>query len=209
MQFNEFLKVLELYALKKIPRNSTNEYFDEKDKVSYRRRETTAEHVYSSLRLADYILTVEKEFALLHRLTVIDLLLYHDDTEAETGDTGISERDKRGSKNLEELAAIPLLAKRYPHMLDSKLVQLDREYRLARTPEAMFARAIDKMDALTHELQYPEDWGPKGFDEKNVRDWFQQAFSYSMTFTNYFEALVSHLRENGYFEVNQNEKTSS
>jgi 5'-deoxynucleotidase YfbR-like HD superfamily hydrolase len=208
MQFNKFIRALEFYTLKRIPRNSTNEYFDEKDKIAYRRRETTAEHVYSTLRLADYFLTAEREFTGLDRLCVYELLMYHDDVEAITGDTGISERGKRQSKDLDEIMNIPILAKRYPSPLDEKLIRLDSAYRNGSTAEAWFARAIDKMDALVHELQYPEDWGPKGFDEQNVRNWFQPAFAYSQAFSGHFEYLIGYLKENGYFEVNQNEKSS-
>lgn len=202
-QLRDFLKVLTFYELKRIPRNSSNHYQDEKDGVKYRRRETTAEHICSALKLADYFLVSEPEFSQLDRTRIYSLLLYHDDVEIETGDIGISEREKRRSKEKMAQEAIPSLAKRIPKRLVSKLMKCDEEYRAQSTPESRFARAIDKMDSLVHELQYPEDWGPKGFDEKNVREWFQPAFEYSTTFMNYFEALIQHLNNNGFFEPNQ------
>ncbi|MGM5488924.1 MAG: HD domain-containing protein [Nanobdellota archaeon] len=197
--FDNFLKIIPLYTLKQVPRHSSNHYHDEKDEVYHQRRETTAEHVYSSLRLADFFLTTEREFADLNRLHVYQLLMYHDDVEIITRDTGISERLKRKGKHERELAALPLLQQQLPQGLDQKLFDLDQEFRAQETPEARFAKAIDKMDSLVHELQYPLDWGLKGFTEKNVRSWFQPAFDHSPTFSRYFEATIEYLRANGYF----------
>jgi len=128
-----------------------------------------------------------------------ELLMYHDDVEIITRDTGISEREKRRYKEQTELEAIPVLSQRLPLGLDGKLLQCDAEYRAKSSEESKFANVVDKMDSLVHEFQYPLDWGPKGFDEKNVRSWFQPAFEYSPTFIRYFEDTVNHLGNNGYF----------
>lgn len=197
--FANFLQVLEFYKLKQIPRNSSNHYYDEKDGVSYQRRETTAEHVFSCLKLADFFLTTEPEFANLDRLRIYELLMYHDDVEIVTRDTGISERQKRLYKEQTELEAIPILSQRLPLGLDKKLLDLDTEYRSKNSGESKFANGVDKWDSLVHEFQYPLDWGPKGFDEKNVRAWFQPSFEYSPTFMKYFEATIQHLESQGYF----------
>lgn len=198
-QFANFLQVLEFYKLKQIPRNSTNSYHDEKDNVSYQRRETTAEHVFSCLRLADFFLTTEPEFASLNRLKVYELLMYHDDVEIVTRDVGISDREKRSYKEKAELEAIPILSQRLPDGLDKKLLEMDKEYRSKISSESKFANGIDKWDSLVHEFQYPLDWGPKGFDEKNVRAWFQPSFEHSPTFMKYFEVTIHHLESQGYF----------
>ena len=198
--FENFLKVLELYKLKQVPRNSSNHYHDEKDDVFHRRRETTAEHVYSCLRLADFFLTTEPEFSDLDLLKVYHLLMYHDDGETIARDTGISEREKRVYQKQFEIESIPVLAQRLPISLDKKLLEYDKEFRSKNTEESRFANGVDKMDSLVHEFQYPLDWGPKGFDEKNVRAWFQPAFEYSPTFMDYFESTIVFLRTNGYFD---------
>jgi 5'-deoxynucleotidase YfbR-like HD superfamily hydrolase len=199
-RFINFLKVLELYKLKQIPRDSSNYYEDEKDKVSYQRRETTAEHVYSCSRLADYFLTTEPEFAGLDRLRVYELLMYHDDVEILTRDTGISEREKRKNKESQELEALIIISQRYPLHLDAKVILLDSEYRQGLTDESKFAKGVDKFDSLVHEFQYPLDWGPKGYYEEKVRAWFQSAFEYSPTFMEYFEKTIRHLDSHGYFD---------
>jgi 5'-deoxynucleotidase YfbR-like HD superfamily hydrolase len=198
--FNNFLQVLEFYKLKQIPRNSSNHYYDEKSGIFYERKETTAEHVFSCLRLGDFFLTTESEFSQLNRLKVYDLLMYHDDIEILTRDTGISEREKRIDKEKNELEAVPILSLKLPQKLDEKFICCDAEYRAKATGESKFANGVDKMDSLIHEFQYPLDWGPKGFDEKNVRAWFQPAFEYSPTFVKYFEATIRHLNMHDYFK---------
>lgn len=200
-EFENFSKILELYKLKEIPRDSSNQYYDEKDQIKYERRETTAEHVYSTLRLADFFLTTEKEFSDLDRLRVYELLMYHDDLEIRTGDIGISKRDRRLNKEEDEEEVLPTLSKDYPDLLDEKLIILNSEFRECQSEESNFASATDKMDSLVHELNYPQDWGPqKDFDEENVRKWFQPAFEYSPTFMEYFEEMINFLKENDYFE---------
>ena len=195
-----------MYELKTIPRNSSNNYYDEKDKIFYERRETTAEHVYSCLRLADYFLTTEPEFIDLDKLKVYEILLYHDDIEIITRDIGISQRKSRINKENQELEALPILYKKIPLELNKKLIMLDNEYREKHTQTSKFASGIDKMDALVHEIQYPNDWSPKGFNERTVREWFEPTFKYSSTFMNYFEKLVQQLDNNGYFHINPSGK---
>ncbi|MCK4429211.1 MAG: HD domain-containing protein [Candidatus Aenigmarchaeota archaeon] len=199
--FEDFLKVLESYKLKQISRNCSNFYYCEKEDVKHKRKETTAEHIYSSLKLADYFLLTEKEFSQLDRLRVYELLMYHDDIEIDTKDVCISNREERKYKNEKEVEALPGLASRYPSKLGEKLLKRDSEFRERKTPESQFAHAVDKMDALIHELEYPQDWGPKGFDEKNVRVWFQHAFDYSPTFSKYFEYIIKYLNDKGYFKI--------
>jgi len=194
----DVLRLRPAYDLKHIPRNSWCRYHDEKDGVTYKRRETVAEHVFSCLRLAQYFLTLP-EFEGLDQLRVHELLLYHDDAEVITKDIGISMRTDREGKQEREEEAVALLTKQYPSSIGRKLESLCSEYTQHTTPEAKFATAVDKFDALLHEVPYPQDWSPHGFDEANTRAWFQPAFSYSPTFSTYFEELVLYLRANGHF----------
>lgn len=197
--FQDFLKIIESYKLKKVARNCSNFYFDTKENIEYRRKETTAEHICSCQKLADYFLFSEAEFSNLSRLRIYELLMYHDDIEIETEDTCISQTEKRVQKSHDEKTALPILASKYPKSLKDRLISLDTEYRENKTPEAKFAHAIDKMDALVHELQYPADWWPKWFSKNNVIKWFRPAFEYSDVFTKYFESLIVYLEDNWYF----------
>lgn len=196
-----FLRMLTVYEIKTISRNCSNHYFCEKTQEHIERKETSAEHVTSCLKLADFFLLTEEEFFHLSRLEVYDILLYHDDIEILGDDTCISDRKWRQRKDLLETELLPCLASQYPEKMWEKLMKLDNEYRNGQSEEVLFAKAIDKLDSLIHELKYPQDWWPiKNFDERNIREWFQPAFEFSPTFMKYFEDLISFLRKNKYFE---------
>jgi len=193
-----FLEILEMYKLKHIAKNCSNFYYDSKEDINYKRKETVAEHIYSSQKLADFFILNEKEFLKLDKLKILELLMYHDDIEILTQDTCISQEEKRKIKSIEETLLIPILSNKYPNIQKDKLLILDKEYRENITMESKFANAIDKMDALVHELQYPADWKFKWFTEENVIKWFQPSFEYSQTFMKYFQLILEFLRENDY-----------
>jgi len=200
-KFNEFLKIRTTYKLKHIARNNSNFYFDDKENIEYKRKETTAEHIYSCLKLADYFLSKEKEFEGLNRLKVYELLMYHDDCEIITGDVCVSETDKRENKKQEELEAIKTLKDIYPKILENKFELLNLEYINKTSDEAKFAKAIDKMDALIHELDYIGDWAKKGFTKEVIENCFFSSFEYSKTFINYYFNILKFLEINGYFNL--------
>jgi 5'-deoxynucleotidase YfbR-like HD superfamily hydrolase len=146
--FSEFLKIFNTYKLKGVARNLINSYYDEKDNIEYVRNETTAEHVYSVLKLADFFLTNEPEFKDLDRLHCYELLMYHDDIEIIAQDVSILDTEGRKTKEVEELNSIPILAKLYPKNISEKFINLDLEYRERKTPEAIFVKSIDKLDGI-------------------------------------------------------------
>lgn len=197
--FNDFLKILELYKLKWVARNCSNIYHDSKENIDYERKETTAEHISSLINLADYFIFSVSEFSKLDRLKVYDLIKCHDDPEIITEDTCISDEEWKEVKKKSEDEAIPILIWSLPEKLKQMRLDLINEYREWTTPESKFVKAVDKMDALVHELQYPKDRGPKWFNEKTVRKWFQPAFEYSPIFMNYFKNIMKYLKINNYF----------
>lgn len=197
--FNDLLKILELYKLKWVARNCSNIYHDSKKDIDYNRKETTAEHISSLINLADYFVFSVPEFSKLNRLKIYDLIKCHDDPEIITWDTCISDEEWRKVKVQNEEDAIPILIWSLPENLKQNRLELINEYREAKTPEAKFVKAVDKMDALIHELQYPKDRGPKWFTEEAVIKRFQPAFEYSPIFMNYFENIMKYLKINNYF----------
>lgn len=198
--FDNFLKILIIYELKKVERNCSNNYFGEKTNIKHERKETTAEHIYSSLKLADYFLMNELEFENLDKLKIYEMLMYHDDIEIETDDICISNEQKRKEKEILEISSLPILIKKYPTKMDQKLSILDAEYRENCSSEAKFVHAIDKMDAIVHELQYISDWSPKGWTEENTRRRFQKSFEHSPIFMKYFEKIIQYLNDKKYFK---------
>ncbi len=200
-KFANFLKISKIYGLKGVARMTSNRYFDDKDNINYERKETAAEHVYSSLRLADYFLMNEEEFAGLDKGKIYDLILYHDDLEIEVGDVCISDVVNRKKNGEREKEILPYFVKQVPKEIGEKLVKLDAEFKERETPEGKFANAIDRIDAIVHELEYKDDWGyEKGWTEKDLRNLSEKHVIYSETFTKYFNRLIKYLDDNGYFE---------
>lgn len=197
--FNDFLKILELYKLKWVARNCSNIYHDSKENIDYERKETDGEHISSLINLADYFIFSNTEFSNLDRLKVYDILHCHDDLEIITEDTCISDETWKETKKKNEEEALPIFIESIPKNLKDRKLKLINEYRAWITPEAKFVKAVDKIDALVHELQYPKDRWPKWFAEKKVREWFQPSLKYSPIFMNYFENIMKYLKINNYF----------
>jgi putative hydrolase of HD superfamily len=197
--FSEFLKILNTYKLKGVARKLTNSYYDEKDDIEYVRNETTAEHIYSALKLADFFLTNEPEFKDLDRLHCYELLMYHDDIEIITQDICILDIEGRKAKEMEELNSIPILAKLYPQNISDKFVKLDLEYREKITPEAKFVKSIDKLDGINQAVIGISDWIKSGVTQEMWIKLYESHFLYSPTFMYYFRELFEYLKENKHF----------
>lgn len=160
-----------------------------------KRKESSAEHSWSCLLLADFFLS-KYDFA-IDRLKVYELLMYHDVVEIETGDVPLHPEIQRYGKKEKELAAKKLLHKQLPAPLNDKFVNLFAEFEEQNTIEAKFAKAIDALDAEIHELDYKEDW--KSWTEEfliNKKLEFVQEFPELKTV--FFE-LLDYLKTNGYF----------
>lgn len=188
----DILKIRKLYELKKVYRaNSVEE-----------RKESSAEHTWSSMILADYFLDIfEKENfkPTLNREKVFQLLLYHDIVEIEVGDVSIHLEDQRIGKKEKELKAIEILSKQVPKEMSKKIIELFYEYEMAETIEAKFAKAIDVLDAQIHELDYKSDW--KGWTEDILRKHKKKKVEHFPILDKFFEDLIKLLRTEGYFDV--------
>src|SRR3989338_4306660 len=88
---DDLQKVRTIYKLKNIERaNSVG-----------KRKESSAEHSWSCLILADYFLS--KTDIKLNRLKVYELLMYHDLVEIEAGDSNLIDVEKRKQKQQQKL----------------------------------------------------------------------------------------------------------
>src|SRR3989338_790984 len=120
----ELQKLRKFYQLKTVYRKNT----------VTGRKESSAEHSWSCLILADYFLSQMKEK--LDRLKVYELLMYHDVVEIEAGDVCISDEEGRKDKNERELQAMHILTKQIPKVLKDKFVALFTEFEAGKTREA-------------------------------------------------------------------------
>ena len=182
----EFTKIRTLYKLKSVYRYNSQE----------NRKESVAEHTWSALMLADYILS---KFSMkIDRLKVYELLMYHDIVEIETGDIPIHHEEKRKSKVENERKALKILKQKLPNEIAQKLEKLHEEFEESSAPEAKFARAIDKLDATIHELDYKDDW--KGWDEAMLRKYHEKHMKEFPETQNIFEELVKLVKKKKYFQ---------
>lgn len=161
-----------------------------------KRKESSAEHSWSCLILADYFLSTMRNHN-LNRLKIYELLMYHDVVEIESGDTPIHHVEERKSKEKKEQEALHLLKEKIPSELKDKFLSLFKEFEERKTSEAKFAKAIDHFDSLIHELDYKVDW--KDWNEDMVRN-FHGVSIQVPEIKEAFEKVIKYVRENGFFD---------
>lgn len=161
-----------------------------------KRKESSAEHTWSCLVLADYFLSKMKHK--LNEKKIFDMLLYHDIVEIETGDLCISKEKERIGKVDREKEALKVISKKVPEVMSRKIVLLFQEFEEAQTLEAKFCKAIDALDAEIHEMDYKEDW--KGWTEEFLRKKKQHLYDEFPEMKECFEEATVFARENGFFE---------
>jgi putative hydrolases of HD superfamily len=183
----EINKLRKLYQLKNVERQST----------VGKRKESSAEHSWSCLILADYFLNRLKNNA-LDRLKVYELLMYHDVVEIEAGDTPIHHEEERKNKKELELKAAHKLKESFPEEIKSKFINLFTEFEEQETKEAKFAKAIDALDALMHFLDDKKAW--KGWTEEMVRKFHGHYVEQFPELKESFDKMLEFCNQEGYFD---------
>lgn len=178
-------KLRYFYRLKSVDRNNSQGS----------RKESSAEHTWSCLVLADYFLGKVKQK--LDRVKVYEMLMYHDVVEIEEGDVDLLDQERRTEKKTKELKAAELIIKKIPPSLSDKYLTLFQEYEEQKTLEARFCKAIDALDAEVHEMDYKQDW--KGWTEEFLRSKKEPLFVNFPEIQAFFEETVKHARKEGYF----------
>lgn len=159
------------------------------------RKESPAEHSWSSLLLADFFLS-QCDYG-LDRLKVYELILYHDVIEIEVGDTPLHPNMHTKPTQAELADARVQLVKDLPEPLNTKFDSIFSEFSAQQTKEAQFVKAIDALDPLVHELDYKADW--KGWSAEFLRE---KKLSYLEPFPEMKEVfleLLAYMEEQGYF----------
>jgi len=164
------------------------------------RKESSAEHSWSCLLLADFFLSILD--LPLDRLKVYELLMYHDVIEIESGDSPLHP-DKsylryRSKKDEREEKAIGVLRERLPRSLQEKFVTLFSEFEARETPEARFAKAIDALEPILHGLDYKDDW--KGWSVAFLREKKLPLFEGIPGLQDAFLELLDFLQVHGYLD---------
>ncbi|WP_424979543.1 HD domain-containing protein [Leisingera sp. S232] len=131
--------------------------------LSNGRQESVAEHTWlmtiSAVLMSPYL---EHPVDLGHTLKLIAL---HDIAEAITGDIPYFEESSRKDAKLQDEAdAMKQMQAMLPSASGELLLALWREYEDCETPEAKFARALDKLEVqLQHNLADMQTWTEQEF----------------------------------------------
>jgi putative hydrolase of HD superfamily len=160
------------------------------------RKESTAEHTFSSIVLADFLM-LKYDFE-VDRLRVFELLLYHDLVEIYAGDTPLHPNKSKVGQDTKERKAAERLFGALPALLSSKYRKAYEEFESRTTREAKLAKAIEVLDAEMHWLDYKQDPDWKGWTEEFLRKSKEHYFNEFPALKDLFEEHVRHLRENGY-----------
>jgi len=180
------IKIKKLYALKNIDRaNSVKN-----------RKESSAEHSWSCLILADYFLSKIKQK--LDRVKVYELLMYHDTVEIEAEDSPLNPEKERTGQHEKEAVAMEKLSREIPDpKFGKKIKEFFHEFEENKTPEAKFANAIDKLDAIIQEIDYKKDW--KGWSETFLRKEKEKYFEEFPEIKEAFDQIMAEMTKQGYF----------
>lgn len=162
------------------------------------RNESTAEHTWACIILADFILS--KFNYELDKLKVYELLMYHDLVEINSGDYPIhlqTENVKVEKKEKEKWSANKL-KKELPTSINQKFYDLFYEFEECKTIESKFANIIDKLEGTIQEFDYKEDW--KGWTKEFTLSKAREYFGEFKEIDEMFIEIVDFLDKEGYFE---------
>ncbi len=130
------------------------------------RRENSAEH---SWHLAMFALILGEGEPSLDIGRVIAMLLIHDIVEIDAGDAPIHGTHDAAALAVAEAEAAERLFGLLPAAQCDRLLALWREFELAETPEARFAKALDRLQPLLlNTLTQGGTWTENGISEDQV-----------------------------------------
>ena len=170
------------YNLKKIDRQGANG----------NRHESTAEHTYSAIFLAEYFLKFHPK---LNKEKVMQIILYHDFVEIYAKDTFIQNEEERKQKEKEEYKAYKKLLKTLPKEIVKDFKNSWIDYLNQKTPESKFAKAMDVLDPVIHETYEREDWIKYNFTESKLRKYKEPFLKEFPILLKFFNDTVKELKK--------------
>jgi putative hydrolase of HD superfamily len=162
-----------------------------------KRKESTADHVYGCIILAEHFLKKIKET--LDEAKVLKLILYHDLVEIETGDFFILDEKHRENKETIEAEGAKKLAAALPDTISAEFLEFFNEYEDGKTREAKFAIAMDKLEPMVHWAVYMDDWTKWGFTEENLKAAKTKYLEPFPELLEFFNDMMQELKEKGNF----------
>ncbi|WP_459557090.1 HD domain-containing protein [Lacunimicrobium album] len=121
-------------------------------------QESVAEHTW---RLCLLVITFSDQLAHVDLLKLLKICILHDLGEAIDGDIPAPNQVGQAAKSEKERNDFRSLLTSLPEFLRAEFLSLWDEYELARSPEAVAAKALDKVETL---LQHNQGTNPPDFD---------------------------------------------
>jgi len=183
--------ILELEKLKGVTRKTRPLGLD--------RYENSAEH---SWQLALLAISLER-FATspVDMNRVVRMLLIHDIGEIDTGDTIVFAEDGWADRKAAELNAVKRIFSLLPEEQSADFFALWQEFERAKTPEALFAHAVDRaMPVLLNLANQGQSWRENGISyERAVRRIEPPIKAGCPALWEYLEGRLQEAREKGFF----------
>lgn len=155
---NQLTFLSEIDALKSVVRQSLI--------ADRSRRENSAEHSWHLAMFAVVLAPAE-----LDKLKIVSMLLVHDIVEIDAGDAPIHGARDVTALELAEAAAAKRLFGILPEAQAAHLLSLWREFEVAVTPEAKFAKSLDRLQPLMlNILTDGGTWKESNVSEQQVYD---------------------------------------
>ncbi|MFH1063781.1 MAG: HD domain-containing protein [Candidatus Woesearchaeota archaeon] len=163
------------------------------------RRESTAEHTWACMILADHFIKMVKQP--LDELKVMKIIMYHDLVEVECGDVFILDTEARKNKKVDEKNGSRILADKIPASISKDFLDFFEEFEACETPEAKFAMAMDKMEPIIHWSVYStKKLKSLGWNEEVIRKTKEKYMEPFPELLKFFNDWIEHMKEEGYIE---------
>lgn len=132
------------------------------------REENTAEHSWHAVLSASLLAPYANEPVNINR--VVRMLLIHDLIEIEAGDTFVYNAEEMAVQAAAESQAAKVIFERLPTDQGEAYLSLWEEFEAHQTPEAKFAKAIDRfLPIYSNLVNGGFSWRPHGISQAQVR----------------------------------------
>lgn len=163
------------------------------------RQENTAEHSWHAA-LSAHLLAPYANFP-VDEDQVVKMLLIHDLIEIEAGDSFVYDPEEMAAQETAEVQAAQVVFQRLPQHQAVTLKSLWEEFEARRTPEAKFAKAIDRFLPIYSNLMNGGfSWKPHQISQSQVREQTETIKEGSIQLWLWIDQALTNAVEAGYLQ---------
>ena len=160
------------------------------------RRENDAEHSWHLAMMA--MVLIDYSDTEIDLLKVIKMVLIHDIVEIDAGDTFLYDQNKNHDNTEEELKSAERIFGILPEKQAAEFIEIWKEFETGDTPEAKFARSLDKLEPLLQNTSNNGGtWQEFGVKYQAVYDKKRAIKNGSKALWNFAENLIDESVEKG------------